>query len=151
MDWLLFGIFAPFSLLAVRNTIFMGIFGPILIAALLPSYKRAMPVVAEFAVAALLAAGLVCRPFPPTPSGSQKQHCQGSAQQPISLQRTAGHGILIPKGRSAGFQRLASDSHCHLAGVRNFLDRNLANHAVADFWQSLDVTGLGGRIRECAA
>ena len=59
VDWLLFGIFAPFSLLAVRNTIFMGIFGPILIAALLPTWRRAMPVVAEYAVAGLLAAAIV--------------------------------------------------------------------------------------------
>jgi len=55
VDWLLFAIFAPFSLLAVRNTIFMGIFGPILMAALLPSPKRAMPVIAEYAVAGVLA------------------------------------------------------------------------------------------------
>jgi len=59
VDWLLYGIFAPFSLLAVRNTIFMGIFGPILIAALLPSWKRAMPVMAEYTVAGLLAAAAV--------------------------------------------------------------------------------------------
>ncbi len=60
VDWLLYGIFAPFSLMAVRNTIFMGIFGPILVAALLPSslipsWKKAMPVVAEYAAAGLLA------------------------------------------------------------------------------------------------
>ena len=55
VDWILYAIFAPFSLLAVRNTIFMGIFGPILIAALLPSWKRAMPVIAEYTVAGLLA------------------------------------------------------------------------------------------------
>ncbi len=62
VDWLLYGIFAPFSLMAVRNTIFMGIFGPILVAALIPSFpswKRAMPVVAEYAAAGLLAAGTV--------------------------------------------------------------------------------------------
>jgi hypothetical protein len=59
VDWLLFGIFAPFSLMAVRNTIFMGVVGPILIAALLPSRKRAMPVVAEYAVTGLLVAGVV--------------------------------------------------------------------------------------------
>jgi hypothetical protein len=45
--------------MAVRNTIFMGIFGPILLAALLPSYKRAMPVVAEYAAAGLLVAGAI--------------------------------------------------------------------------------------------
>ena len=61
VDWLLFGIFTPFSLMAVRNTIFMGIFGPILMAALLPSRKRAMPVMAEYAVAGLLAAFAVWR------------------------------------------------------------------------------------------
>lgn len=55
VDWLLYAIFAPFSLLAVRNTIFMGIFGPILIASLMPSWKRAMPVMAEYALAGLLA------------------------------------------------------------------------------------------------
>jgi hypothetical protein len=45
--------------MAVRNTIFMGVVGPILIAALLPSRKRAMPVVAEYAVTGLLVAGVV--------------------------------------------------------------------------------------------
>jgi hypothetical protein len=59
VDWLLYTIFAPFSLLAVRNTIFMGIFGPILIAALLPSRKRAMPVMAGYVVAGLLAAAVI--------------------------------------------------------------------------------------------
>jgi hypothetical protein len=59
VDWLLYAIFAPFSLLAVRNTIFMGIFGPILIAALLPSWKRAMPLAAEYTVAGLLVALVV--------------------------------------------------------------------------------------------
>ena len=61
VDWLLYGVFAPFSLMAVRNTIFMGIFGPVLMAALLPSlasWKRAMPRIAEYAAAGLLAPGL---------------------------------------------------------------------------------------------
>ena len=59
VDWLLFAIFAPFSLMAVRNTIFMGIVGPILIAALIPASKRAMPLMMRYGIAVVLIAATV--------------------------------------------------------------------------------------------
>ena len=63
VDWLLYGIFAPFSLIAVRNTIFMGLVGPVLVAGLLPplraAWEHGMPPIVEYAAAGLLTAGIV--------------------------------------------------------------------------------------------
>jgi hypothetical protein len=58
-DWLLFGVFAAFSLMAQRNVILIGLIAPIVIASYLPDWKRPLPRMAEFAVplALLVAAG----------------------------------------------------------------------------------------------
>lgn len=57
VDWLLFGAFGAAAIMAYRNMNLAGLAGPILIASYLPSWKRALPVVAEFLVAGLLLAG----------------------------------------------------------------------------------------------
>ena len=56
-DWLLFAVFAAFSLMAQRNVILIGLIAPIVIASYLPRWK--LPRLAEFAVplALLLVAG----------------------------------------------------------------------------------------------
>jgi hypothetical protein len=58
VDWILYFVFAAASLMAVRNTILMGLVGAVLFGAYLPAglpmWKRAIPAAAEF-----LAAGLV--------------------------------------------------------------------------------------------
>jgi hypothetical protein len=53
-DWLLFAVFAAFSLMAQRNVILIGLVAPILIASYLPAWKRPLPRLAEFAVPLLL-------------------------------------------------------------------------------------------------
>lgn len=57
VDWLLFAAFTAASLMAVRNVILIGFFAPVVIAAYFP-WKRALPVAAEYAAAALLLAGI---------------------------------------------------------------------------------------------
>lgn len=52
-DWLLFAAFAAAGLAAGRNTFLVGFMAPILIATYVP-WKRVIPVIAEFAAAALL-------------------------------------------------------------------------------------------------
>ncbi|MEO8372253.1 MAG: hypothetical protein ABI806_23910, partial [Candidatus Solibacter sp.] len=59
VDWILYFVFAAASLLAVRNTILMGLVGAVLLGAYLPDWKRALPAAAEFAMAGLLAVGIV--------------------------------------------------------------------------------------------
>ncbi len=54
VDWILYSVFAAASLMAVRNTILMGLVGAVLLGAYLPTWKRAIPAAAEFAAAALL-------------------------------------------------------------------------------------------------
>ena len=49
-DWLLFAVFAAFSLMAQRNVILIGLIAPIVIASYLPEWKRPLPRMAEFAV-----------------------------------------------------------------------------------------------------
>ena len=49
VDWILYFVFAAASLLAVRNTILMGLVGAVLLGAYLPDWKRAIPAAAEFA------------------------------------------------------------------------------------------------------
>ena len=53
-DWLLYFAFAGISLLAVRNTIFIGLAGPILLATYLPAWPPLAPVALVAAAAALL-------------------------------------------------------------------------------------------------
>jgi hypothetical protein len=55
VDWILFVVFGAASLLAVRNTILMGLVGAVLMFAYLPPWKRAIPAVAEYAAAGALA------------------------------------------------------------------------------------------------
>jgi tetratricopeptide (TPR) repeat protein len=55
VDWLLYLGFAAISLMAVRNTIFLGLVGPVVMAAYLPKW-RALPAAAVFAAAAVLLA-----------------------------------------------------------------------------------------------
>jgi hypothetical protein len=54
VDWLLYFVFAAASLLAVRNTILMGLVGAVLLGCYLPVGKRSVPRTAEFAAAGLL-------------------------------------------------------------------------------------------------
>src|SRR5262249_35412632 len=56
IDWILYVVFGAASLLAVRNTILMGLVGPVLMFAYVPLWKRAIPIKAEYAAAAILAA-----------------------------------------------------------------------------------------------
>jgi len=58
VDWILYFVFGAASLLAVRNTILMGLVGAVLMFAYLPQWKRAIPAVAEFAATALLVAAI---------------------------------------------------------------------------------------------
>ena len=55
VDWILYFVFAAASLLAVRNTILMGLVGAVLLGSYLPAWKRAIPLAAEYLAAALLA------------------------------------------------------------------------------------------------
>ena len=55
-DWLLFAVFAAFSLMAHRNVILIGVIAPIVIASYLPEWKRPLPTFAEFAVPLVLLA-----------------------------------------------------------------------------------------------
>ena len=54
VDWLLYLIFGAASMLAVRNTILMGLVGAVLLGTYLPLAKRAVPRIIEFAGAAAL-------------------------------------------------------------------------------------------------
>jgi hypothetical protein len=54
VDWILYFVFAAASLMAVRNTILMGLVGAVLLGAYLPVWKRAIPAAAEFAAATLV-------------------------------------------------------------------------------------------------
>ncbi|MCX6627816.1 MAG: hypothetical protein NTW28_09330 [Candidatus Solibacter sp.] len=54
VDWILYFVFAAASLMAVRNTILMGLVGAVLLGAYLPAWKRAIPAAAEFAAAGLV-------------------------------------------------------------------------------------------------
>jgi hypothetical protein len=53
-DWLLFVLLGGASAMAVRNMIFVGCVGPVLLAAYFPRWKRTVPVVWEYVAAALL-------------------------------------------------------------------------------------------------
>ncbi|MBS1854502.1 MAG: hypothetical protein JST11_03980 [Acidobacteria bacterium] len=78
-DWLLLLVFGAASLLAVRNTILMGLVGSVLLFAYLPSWKRALPAAATYAAAAALiaAAGLHWR------SGDSFQFHEAAWQLPV--------------------------------------------------------------------
>jgi tetratricopeptide (TPR) repeat protein len=54
VDWLLYFGFAAISLLAIRNTIFMGLIGPVVMATCVPKWRRLPPIAVLLAVAALL-------------------------------------------------------------------------------------------------
>jgi hypothetical protein len=58
VDWILYFVFGAASLLAVRNTILMGLVGAVLMFTYVP-WKRAIPSAAEFAAATALAAAIV--------------------------------------------------------------------------------------------
>jgi hypothetical protein len=47
-DWLLFAVFAAFSLMAQRNMILIGLIAPLVIASYLPEWKRLIPPAAAF-------------------------------------------------------------------------------------------------------
>ena len=55
VDWILYFVFGAASLMAVRNTILMGLVGAVLLGTYLPVSRRAIPAAAEFAAAGLLA------------------------------------------------------------------------------------------------
>ncbi len=54
VDWILYFVFGAASLMAVRNTILMGLVGAVLLGTYLPAWKRAVPAAVEFACAGLL-------------------------------------------------------------------------------------------------
>jgi hypothetical protein len=54
VDWILYFVFGAASLLAVRNTILMGLVGAVLLGTYLPLWKRPLPRLAGLAAAALL-------------------------------------------------------------------------------------------------
>lgn len=54
VDWLLFAALGGASVTAIRNVIFIGFIGPVLLATYLPLWKRAIPRLLEYAAAALL-------------------------------------------------------------------------------------------------
>jgi hypothetical protein len=58
-DWLLYIVFAAASLLAVRNTILMGLVGSVLLFAYLPAPKRPLPMAAGYAAALALVVAAV--------------------------------------------------------------------------------------------
>ncbi len=58
VDWILYFVFGAASLLAVRNTILMGLVGAVLLGSYLPVWKGAIPRIAEFAAAAALLLGI---------------------------------------------------------------------------------------------
>lgn len=60
VDWLLLIGFGTLACMAVRNIILAALVGPFLIASYLP-WKKALPVVAEFAIAVLLVVGIGVR------------------------------------------------------------------------------------------
>jgi hypothetical protein len=53
-DWLLFAVFAAFSLMAQRNVILIGLIAPIVIASYLPEFQRPLPRMVELAVPLVL-------------------------------------------------------------------------------------------------
>jgi hypothetical protein len=57
-DWLLFVLLGGASSMAVRNIIFIGCVGPVLLATYLPRWKRAVPAVWEYAAAVLMVLAL---------------------------------------------------------------------------------------------
>ena len=57
VDWLLYVGFAAISLMAVRNTIFLGLVGPVVMAAYMPRW-RAVPITAMLMSAAILIYGV---------------------------------------------------------------------------------------------
>jgi hypothetical protein len=57
VDWILYFAFAAASILAVRNTILLGLVGAVVMFALVPLVKRPLPVAAEYGAAALIAVG----------------------------------------------------------------------------------------------
>jgi hypothetical protein len=59
VDWILYFVFAAASLLAVRNTLLMGLVGSVLLGTYLPVWKRAIPRAAEFVAAGLLIVAIV--------------------------------------------------------------------------------------------
>ena len=58
VDWILYPVFAFASLMAVRNTILLGLVGAVLFGAYLPTFKRALPVLAEWAVSLALSSAI---------------------------------------------------------------------------------------------
>jgi hypothetical protein len=57
-DWLLFVLLGAASSMAVRNVIFIGCIGPVVLATYSPRWKRPVPAVWEYAAAALLVLAL---------------------------------------------------------------------------------------------
>jgi hypothetical protein len=57
-DWLLFAALGGASAMALRNVIFIGFIGPLLLATYLPEWKHRMPRIVEYSVAGLLIFGI---------------------------------------------------------------------------------------------
>lgn len=57
-DWLLFAALGGASAMALRNVIFIGFIGPVLLASYLPDWKWRVPRMVEYGLAALLILGL---------------------------------------------------------------------------------------------
>jgi hypothetical protein len=54
-DWILLAVFGVLALMAERNTVFVALVGPVMIASYLPRWKRTMPRWTEFAAVAVVA------------------------------------------------------------------------------------------------
>ena len=54
VDWLLFAALGGAAIMALRNVIFLGFIGPLLLATYLPAWKRSIPAILEYAAAAIL-------------------------------------------------------------------------------------------------
>ena len=135
VDWLLYFGFALISLMAVRNTIFMGLVGPVLMAAYIPG-RRALP-----AAAALLAAGalVIYDVAPAIATGNT------FALRAAEWQLPSGAADFIQSHRISG--RMLNNYDTGISGVavvlaqRDFIDpRGLNEEVYADYKRILTNT-----------
>jgi hypothetical protein len=128
-DWLLLFVFGAASLLAVRNTILMGLVGSVLLFAYLPALKRPLPVSAAYVCAAALiaAAGFHLR------TGQAFQFHEAAWQLPVR----AADFLARHKVRARMFNTYANGGYLvwRLWPMqKDFIDpRGLSEQAFADY------------------
>jgi hypothetical protein len=132
-DWLLYFIFGAASLLAVRNTILMGLVGSVLLFSYLPASKRPLPAMGSYAaaLALLIAAALHLR------TGEAFQLHEAAWQLPTrAADFLAAHKITVPifnTYENGGYLvwRLWPMQ-------KDFIDpRGLSEEAFADYWHMI--------------